>query len=141
MAKKKNELLDGIMDVLGESGGDSLGDLIEGLTGEKISASQSDELLEGILNGGGNLLGGLGDVVADLTGIGAQNTNASETAQKTGKEKSSGSGKKVIKSSGKKTASAKKNSEKKETAKKTTSAKTSAAKKTKTSAAKKKTTR
>ena len=141
MAKKKNELLDGIMDVLGESGGDILGDLIEGLTGEKISASQSDELLEGILNGGGNLLGGLGDVVADLTGIGAQNTNASETAQKTGKEKSSGSGKKVIKSSGKKTASAKKNSEKKETAKKTTSAKTSAAKKTKTSAAKKKTTR
>jgi len=141
MAKKKNELLDGIMDVLGESGGDILGDLIEGLTGEKISASQSDELLEGILNGGGNLLGGLGDVVADLTGIGAQNTDASETAQKTGKEKSSGSGKKVIKSSGKKTASAKKDSEKKETAKKTTSAKTSAAKKTKTSAAKKKTTR
>jgi len=136
MAKKKNELLDGIMDVLGESGGDILGDLIEGLTGEKISASQSDELLEGILNGGGNLLGGLGDVVADLTGIGAQNTDASETAQKTGKEKSSGSGKKVIKSSGKKTTSAKK-----ETAKKTTSAKTSAAKKTKTSAAKKKTTR
>lgn len=136
MAKKKNELLDGIMDVLGESGGDILGDLIEGLTGEKISASQSDELLESILNGGGNLLGGLGDVVADLTGIGAQNTDASETAQKTGKEKSSGSGKKVIKSSGKKTTSAKK-----ETAKKTTSAKTSAAKKTKTSAAKKKTTR
>ena len=141
MAKKKNELLDGIMDVLGESGGDILGDLIEGLTGEKISASQSDELLEGILNGGGNLLGGLGDVVADLTGIGVQNTDASETAQKTGKEKSSGSGKKVIKSSGKKTTSAKKDSEKKETAKKTTSAKTSAAKKTKTSAAKKKTTR
>ena len=141
MAKKKNELLDGIMDVLGESGGDILGDLIEGLTGEKISASQSDELLEGILNGGGNLLGGLGDVMADLTGIGAQNTDASETAQKTGKEKSSGSGKKVIKSSGKKTASAKKDSEKKETAKKTTSSKTSAAKKTKTSAAKKKTTR
>ena len=136
MAKKKNELLDGIMDVLGESGGDILGDLIEGLTGEKISASQSDELLEGILNGGGNLLGGLGDVMADLTGIGAQNTDASETAQKTGKEKSSGSGKKVIKSSGKKATSAKK-----ETAKKTTSAKTSAAKKTKTSAAKKKTTR
>lgn len=136
MAKKKNELLDGIMDVLGESGGDILGDLIEGLTGEKISASQSDELLEGILNGGGNLLGGLGDVMADLTGIGAQNTDASETAQKTGKEKSSGSGKKVIKSSGKKTTSAKK-----ETAKKTTSSKTSAAKKIKTSAAKKKTTR
>ena len=47
-----------------------------------------------ITSGGGNLLGGLGDVMADLTGIGAQNTDASETAQKTGKEKSSGSGKK-----------------------------------------------
>lgn len=144
MAKKKNELLDGLMDVLGESGGDILGDLIEGLTGEKISSTQSEDLLEGILQGGGKLLGGLGDVVSDLTGLGAQNTHASETAQLTGKTKSSASDKKVIKSSGRKTTAkketAKKTSEKKETAK-TTASKSSAAKKTKTSAAKKTITR
>ena len=155
MAKKKNELLDGLMDVLGESGGDILSDLIEGLTGEKISSTQSEDLLEGILQGGGNLLGGLGDVVSDLTGIGAQNTQASETAKLSGKTKSSASEKKVIKSSGRKTTAkkettkktsakketAKKTSEKKETAKKPASSKSSAAKKTKTSAAKKTTTR
>ena len=120
MAKKKG-ILDDLMDALGDAGGDMLGDLIEGLTGQSVSSSQADDLLEGLMGGGSSLLGGLGDVVSDLTGIGATNTEASEVAQMSDKVKVSAAPKKKVKSSGGKV---KKETEGK---KKTSSAKTSAA--------------
>ena len=101
-----------------------------------------------LLENGDGILQGLGDVVSDLTGIGASNEKASDVARMTGSTKSSGAKKKTTKTTAKKTekkTSGKKaekkttaKTEKQTSAKKNTSAKT-ASSKPKSSAAKKKT--
>lgn len=95
MAKKKG-ILDELMGALGEGGSDILGDVIEELLGDTTAVNGSD-LAEGLLENGDTLLSGLGDIVEDLTGLGATNTKASETAQLSGKTKSSSSVKKKVK--------------------------------------------
>ena len=126
---KKNDLLGDILNELGK--GDILGELLEPVTGSNEAANMGGEVLEGLLGNGDGILQGLGDMVSDLTGIGASNDKASDVAKMTGSTKSSGAKKKTVKTSGKKT-------EKKTSGKKTTSAKTASAK-PKSSAAKKKT--
>lgn len=142
MAKKKGILGD-LLDALGDSGGEIISDLMEELTGASISASQGDHLLEGLMEGGSNLMEGLGDVVSDLTGAGAVNTEASAVAQLDGKVKSSAARKKTIKSSAaKKTTTARKNTAaaSAKTGAKAVAAKSSTAKKVKKTTTAKKTT-
>lgn len=123
MTKKKETLLDGILDVLGESGGQILTELLGG----EAESAKSESF-------GENLLEGLGDLAADLTGIGAANAGASPVAKQTEKTKSSSTKKKTVKS-----ASAK--SSAKPTAKKATpkAAPAAGTAKKKSSSAKKKT--
>jgi len=140
---KKNDLLGGFLDALSEGGSDILGELLEQVTGSKEAASIGGELLEGLSENSGSILENLGDVVADLTGIGAENTKASDVAKLSGKTKSSSTAKKAAKkTSAKKPAAAKKTTAAKKpaAAKKTTAEKkTTAASKPRSSAAKKKT--
>lgn len=139
---KKEDLLDGILGALGESGGQILTELLGG--GAK--QAKAEPSLDGLFGGGDGLLEGLGDLVADLTGIGASNPDASPVAKQTGTVKSSSTKKKVIKSaSGKTAAKAKKSAKttvKKTAAKKTTAKKSAPAASTakkKSSSTKKKT--
>lgn len=81
-----------------------LGSFLGGGTSSSSSSSSSsngiEDILEDILGGDtsssplGGLMDNLGDTVSDLTGIGAVNTEASETAKLSGKEKTSASAKK-----------------------------------------------
>jgi len=75
---KQNNLLDGLMDVLGENSGDIV-----------------ENVLEGLLENSDDLLQNLADTVSGLTGLGAENVKASAAARKTGKQKSSVSAKKT----------------------------------------------
>lgn len=124
---KKESLLDGILGALGESGGDILSELLGG------DSEKTESSLGGLFEGGDGLLDGLGDLVADLTGIGASNPDASPVAKQTGEVKSSSTKKKVIRS-----ASGKAASKAKKTAAKKSAPATSTAKK-KSSTTKKKT--
>lgn len=135
---KKNDFLSDLLGELGKT--DILGELLEQVTGSNEAANMGGDLLEGLLENGDGILEGLGDVVSDLTGIGAANEKASEVAKMTGSTKSSGAKKKTVKSSAKKTEkkTEKKTSAKKAAEKKTTSSKAAAAK-PRSSAAKKKT--
>lgn len=139
---KKESLLDGLLDVLGESGGEILSELLGG----DAKKSKAEPSLGGLFEGGDGLLEGLGDLVSDLTGIGASNSEASSVAKQTGEIKSSSTKKKVIRSVGKTAAktqkTASKPAAKKTTAKKTTAKKTAPAAgtaKKKSSSTKKKT--
>ena len=138
---KKNSILGDIREALGEEGGGLIGDLLEQVTGSSEAASMGDELLENLAENGGGILEGIGDVVADLTGLGAANTKASEVAKLSGKTKSSSTSKKTVKSSAKKTTSSAKKTAAKKTATsaKKTEAKKPAAAKPKSSSTKKKT--
>lgn len=138
---KKNSFLGDLLHELGAGSGDALGELLEQVTGSNEAANMGGELLEGLLGNDDGILQGLGDVVSDLTGIGAANGKATDVAKKTGTAKSSGAKKKTVKVSEKKTE--KKSTEKKAAAKKTAAKKTASSKaassKPKSSAAKKKT--
>ncbi len=125
---KKESLLDGILGALGESGGDILSELLGGDT-EKSKAEPS---LGSLFEGGDGLLDGLGDLVADLTGIGASNPDASPVAKQTGEVKSSSTKKKVIRSASGKAASKAKKSAAKPAAKKAASAASTVKKKSST---------
>ena len=140
---KKESLLDGLLDVLGENGGEILSELLGGDTKQ----TKAEPSLDGLFGGGDSLLEGLGDLVSDLTGIGASNSEASPVAKQTGEIKSSSTTKKVIRSASGKTAAktqkaAAKPAAKKSTAKKTAAKKTAPAASTakkKSSSTKKKT--
>lgn len=133
---KKNGFLGDLFHELGADSGDVLGELLEQVTGSNEAANMGGELLDGLLGNDDGILQGLGDVVSDLTGIGAANGKATDVAKKTGAAKSSGAKKKSVKVSEKKTE--KKTAAKKPAAKKTASSK-AASSKPKSSAAKKKT--
>lgn len=96
---KKESLLDGILGALGESGGDILSELLGG------DSEKTESSLGGLFEGGDGLLDGLGDLVADLTGIGASNPDASPVAKQTGEVKSSSTKKKILRSTSGKAAS------------------------------------
>ena len=131
---KKNGVMDGLMDLLGEEGGQILEDVLEGVLGQDISSSGAETLLENVLEGGGDILQNIGEAITDLTGIGSPNTKASETASMTGVKKSSSSAKKVVK----KPASGKTRPEGKTSSGKTSAGKTKTASSGKSSASKKK---
>lgn len=133
---KKNGFLGDLLHELGAGSGDVLGELLEQVTGSNEAANMGGELLDGLLGNSDGILQGLGDVVSDLTGIGAANGKATDVAKKTGAAKSSGAKKKAVKVSEKKTE--KKTATKKTAAKKTASSK-AASSQPKSSAAKKKT--
>lgn len=85
MAKRKG-VLDKLLNVLGDAGGDVLTDAGRELFGAEVAGKEG---AGGLLANGGELLQGIGDAVQDLTGLGGSNARASATAQKTGKQKSS----------------------------------------------------
>ena len=97
---KKNDILGDFLEVLGSDGGELLGDLLEQVTGNADIGSLGGDLLEGLSENGGNILQGVGDVFSDLTGLGSSNPDASETAQLSGKTKSSAAPKKIKKTTG-----------------------------------------